>query len=122
MDWPVSIDAAADISNGPEDLFLEELVRKWKWDAAQRANHGQQRHPQLSEEVRLAEEDDDEQPQERTRYEPRIDGQHGHKNFAYRPHEAGFRNHHPSELDEDMEIVNPLIQSGRSPSVWPRMK
>nr|CAG4637262.1 EOG090X0B4J [Ceriodaphnia reticulata] len=101
-------DAAADMSSGPEDLLLEELVRKWKWAAAQRSNR--QRPPQLGN-YRFGEEDDEEvEPEEPIRVEPKMNSEHqGHRNFAYRPHDAGFIQRGPAE--RQMESVNPLIQS-----------
>lgn len=99
-------------------------MRKWKWAAAQRNSNRQRQgqsqlqiglQPELTDDVRLADElDEDEQQEERIQFEPRIDQhQTGQRNFAYRPHEAGFRNHHQPVLDEETEIVNPLMQSGR---------
>ncbi len=102
-------DAAADMSSGPEDLLLEELVRKWKWAAAQRSNR--QRQPQLAN-YGFGEEDEEMEPEEPIRFEPKMSSEHqpGHRNFAYRPHDAGFIQRGPAE--RQMEAVNPLIQSG----------
>lgn len=100
----------ASVDNGPEDLLLEELVRKWKWAAAQ---HNRQRQPQLMD-MQLPEEADDDMD-DMIQYQPRINQNIGQKHFAYRPHEPGFRNRRPPELDTETEILNPLIQSGRFP-------
>lgn len=104
-------DATADMDNGPEDLLLEELVRNWKWAAAQQHAGNRQRHPQLAG-IRLAEEDDYAEPEDKIQFEPNEDENHREqKNFAYRPHDDRFRNHRPPEPARQIKTVNPLIQS-----------
>lgn len=102
---------ALDMNSGPEpeDLVLEELVRKWKWQRGLAKNR--QRQPALTEVVLVPEEDTDDQ-EERIFLEPNIQRQ-GAKNFAYRPHEPGFRNRRPPEFTRVPERVNPVIQPGR---------
>ena len=101
------------MNNGPEDLLLEELVRKWKWAAAQRANR--QRQPQLANfGFTEEEEEDDVEREEPLQLEPKITSsgdRKGHRNFAYRPHDAGFMKHGPADR-QMAEPVNPLIHSG----------
>ena len=101
------------MNNGPEDLLLEELVRKWKWAAAQRANR--QRQPQLANfGFTEEEEEDDVEREEPLQLEPKIASsgdRKEHRNFAYRPHDAGFMKHGPADR-QMAEPVNPLIQSG----------
>lgn len=98
------------MNNGPEDLLLEELVRNWKWAAAQQHAANRQRQPQLAD-IRLADEDDYVEEDVKIQFEPKMDEHREQKNFAYRPHEDRFRNHRPLEPARQIKIADPLIQS-----------
>lgn len=116
------LDAAEDMNNGPEDLFLEELVRNLKWKAAQKqqATHFRQRQqPQLTD-IRLLDEDDYAEQDDKVLFQPRIEQpfqqqrREEQKNFAYRPHDDRFRNNQhrpPVEPVRQIKTINPLIQS-----------
>lgn len=113
------------MNNGPEDLFLEELVRNLKWKAAQKqqATHFRQRQqPQLTD-IRLLDEDDYAEQDDKVLFQPRIEQpfqqpfhqrREEQKNFAYRPHDDRFRNNQhrpPVEPVRQIKTINPLIQS-----------
>ena len=118
------------MNNGPEDLFLEELVRNLKWKAAQQKQQQepvtyfrqrQQQQPQLTD-IRLLEEEEDDdyaEQDDKVLFQPRIDQpfqQHQEqKNFAYRPHDDRFHNNQqhrpvPVEPVRQIKTINPLIQ------------
>lgn len=128
-------DAAEDVNNGPEDLFLEELVRNLKWKAAQQKQQQQpatyfrqrQQQPQLTD-IRLLEEEDDDyaEQDDKVLFQPRIEQpfqQHQEqKNFAYRPHDDRFHNNQqhrpvPVEPVRQIKTINPLIQPAAVPNI-----
>ncbi len=107
-----------DTNNGPEDLFLDELVRNLKWKAAQqqKAAHFRQRLPQLTD-IRLMDEDDYAEQDDKISFQPKIEQLSQHqpeqeqKNFAYRPHDERFRNQRPPHQPvRQIKTFNPLIQ------------
>lgn len=107
-----------DTNNGPEDLFLDELVRNLKWKAAQQQKtaHIRQRLPQLTD-IRLMDEDDyAEQDGDNMSLQPKMEQQQEQqqepKNFAYRPHDDRFRNQRPPHqpVRQIKTPFNPLIQ------------
>lgn len=104
-----------DTNNRPEDSFLDDLVRNLKWKAAQqqKASHFRQRLPQLTD-IRLVDEDDYAEQDDKISFQPKIEQlsqhQQDQKNFAYRPHDDRFRNHHPPQPVRQIKTFNPLIQ------------
>ncbi|XP_046443729.1 protein cab-1-like [Daphnia pulex] len=120
------LDAVEDTNNGPEDLFLDELVRNLKWKAAQQQKtaHIRQRLPQLTD-IRLMDEDDyAEQDGDNMSLQPKMEQQQEPqqepKNFAYRPHDDRFRNQRPPHQPvRQIKTFNPLIQPAAVPSTIP---
>ena len=84
----------SDFNNGPEDLLLEEMVRRLKWI-------------QQAREVQ-ADELDSIQQQFRSHNGPSHPSSDvAQHNFAYRPHDAGFKHSAPKHQ------FNPIVEGER---------